>query len=241
MKFEPFYNAMPAVDNAPDLRDLAAGNGYLFFRGLLETELISQARAGALAACRRVGWLADAGTLLDGIAAPGIRAGDYNDPAYQELMREVATMPEFAEIREHPAIVSVLEKLFEGPVKTQQGDVCRVMAPGRPELTTPPHQDRFYFQEVADLWTVWLPLGDCPIELGGLAVLKGSHRQGLREHSGQRIGPHIEDLDGELVWATGDFLCGDVLMFNNLTIHRAAENRTADRLRISVDYRYRPA
>lgn len=240
MKFEPFHEATPVVDDAQQLRRQAAEDGYLFFRGLLDPGLISRARVGALRACRAVGWLASGGQLMDGVVAPGARPGDYNDPAYVEVSRRVLSMAEFAEIREHPAIIGVLEKLFGGPVLTQQGDVCRVMAPNQPELTTPPHQDRFYFQEAADLWTVWLPLGDCPLALGGLAILPGSHRLGLLAHSGERIGPHIESVDEAAVWAAGDFWRGDVLMFNNLTVHRAGENRTPDRLRISVDCRYKP-
>lgn len=240
MRFKPFQDATPITGDAHQLRRRAAESGYLFFQGLLEPELIGRARAGTLHACLAAGWLAPDRELMEGIAAPGIRAGDYNDPAYLEVSRQVLSMPEFAEIREHPAIIGVLEKLFDGPVLSQQGDVCRVMAPDRPELTTPPHQDRFYFQEATGLWTVWLPLGDCPLALGGLAILPGSHRQGLLVHSGERIGPHIETVDAAAVWAAGDFRCGDVLMFDSLTVHQAGENRTPDRLRISIDCRYRP-
>ena len=125
MKFKPFYNAISLVDDADELRRLAAENGYLFFRGLLSADLINRARVSALRACRAVGWLAFGGNLMDGVAAPGIQAGEYSDPAYLELSQQVASSAEFAEIRDHPAIIGVLEKLFDGPVLSRQGDVCR--------------------------------------------------------------------------------------------------------------------
>ncbi|KAB2887507.1 MAG: phytanoyl-CoA dioxygenase family protein, partial [Kofleriaceae bacterium] len=41
-------------------------------------------------------------------------------------------------------------------------------------------------------------------------------------------------------WHAADLAAGDVLFFSALTIHRALPNVTADQLRVSVDYRYRP-
>jgi ectoine hydroxylase-related dioxygenase (phytanoyl-CoA dioxygenase family) len=34
---------------------------------------------------------------------------------------------------------------------------------------------------------------------------------------------------------------GDVLTFHSHTVHRALPNRTADRMRLSADFRYQPA
>ena len=42
-------------------------------------------------------------------------------------------------------------------------------------------------------------------------------------------------------WHGADLEVGDVLLFSSFTVHRALPNTTADRLRISVDYRYRSA
>ena len=44
------------------------------------------------------------------------------------------------------------------------------------EHTTPIHQDFVHFQGHHDNLTCWTPVGDCPRDLGGLAVLRGSHR-----------------------------------------------------------------
>ncbi len=122
-----------------------------------------------------------------------------------------------------------------------RGDTCRAFSPGALDLTTLPHQDHFYVRGTTDLWTVWIPLGNCPVEQGGLAVLTRSQRDGLLFHSGEGPGKEGVSVPENSIWSTMDYECGDVLMFNSLTVHRACVNSTKDRLRISADYRYQPS
>jgi ectoine hydroxylase-related dioxygenase (phytanoyl-CoA dioxygenase family) len=137
--------------------------------------------------------------------------------------------------------MGVLERLYDGAVVCERGDTCRVFSPCSSALTTPPHQDYYYVRGDTRLWTAWIPLGDCPRELGGLAVLPGSQRHGLAPLAGEGSGKQGGDVDAAVTWMTTDFACGDVLMFSCLTTHRALENRTPDRLRVSADFRYVPA
>ena len=88
-------------------------------------------------------------------------------------------------------------------------------------------------------------MGDCPRDLGGLAVLRGSHRYGvlpLAVHPGagnrQAIVP-TEMLE-QLRWVTTDFSIGDVLLFPSMTVHAALHNATEFNMRVSVDFRYQP-
>ena len=48
----------------------------------------------------------------------------------------------------------------------------------------------------------------------------------------------IEDhlLEGQ--WLSADYKIGDVLFFHSRTVHMSLPNRTGNRMRISVDYRY---
>ncbi len=225
--------------DAEGLRGEADRYGCLLLRGLLPSADVLALRMRVVEACAALGWLDDAAPAAAAVARAGASAGAY-DEAWTELQRRVAPLPEFARLREHPAIAGVLETIFPGPVRTGRGDTCRVFAPGRPELTTLPHQDHFYVRGSAALWTVWIPLGDCPRALGGLAVLPGSHRDGLLPHAGEGSGRQGIEVGPDVVWAAADYRCGDVLAFNSLTLHRALENRTADRLRLSADFRYDP-
>jgi ectoine hydroxylase-related dioxygenase (phytanoyl-CoA dioxygenase family) len=48
------------------------------------------------------------------------------------------------------------------------------------------------------------------------------------------------DVPDDTTWAASDLEPGDVVLFSALTVHCALDNATADRLRVSVDFRYRP-
>src|SRR5262249_30045513 len=109
------------------------------------------------------------------------------------------------------------------------------------EWATPPHQDFPNNQGTTDLYACWTPLSDCPVELGPLSILRGSHRLGLLPleaalgagHRRARLGDGHAQLD----WVSGDIELGDVLIFHSLTVHRSLPNR-AKCLRLSVDYRF---
>jgi hypothetical protein len=236
---QPFVDASPYIADPAGLREAAAELGYLYFPGLIEAGTVRRLRARVLAVCEDLGWLAPDTLTTEGIARPGLRAGDYEDPEYLTLLQKIMPLPEFTALGRHAGTLDILEKLFGGPVEGDKGSVLRVFSPNHPELATPAHQDHYYVREMPDLWTVWQPLGACPAEMGGLAVLPGSHREGLLAHNGEGIGDYILTIAEDAVWATGDYGWGDVLMFNNLTVHRAGVNRS-DRLRLSADYRFRP-
>src|SRR5262249_5662553 len=89
-----------------------------------------------------------------------------------------------------------------------------------------------------DFWTAWIPLGDCPQQLGPLALLAGSHQGGLQPHSGEGIVDGGVTVSDDAVWSTTDFRCGDVVLFRPHTLHRSLPNCSADMLRLSVDFRY---
>ena len=83
--------------------------------------------------------------------------------------------------------------------------VLRVVYPERPSQVTKGryiHQD-FAVSGVQDMLTTWLPLMDIPAQLGGLAVLPGSHL-------GPPQRPRLLRAD-EPGWATTDYRPGDVL------------------------------
>ena len=71
-------------------------------------------------------------------------------------------------------------------------------------------------------------------------MLPGSHRSGMlpvrSAYGAGGLGVETDHLG--LEWAGGDFLSGDVLLFQSLCVHRGVNNSTPDRVRLSVDYRY---
>ncbi|MDA1044784.1 MAG: phytanoyl-CoA dioxygenase family protein, partial [Verrucomicrobia bacterium] len=108
---------------------------------------------------------------------------------------------------------------------------------------TPPHQDYIYIQGTHHFWTLWFPLGDCPLELGGLSVLRGSHREGVLDVMPARGAGGKEAIlcDTDYEWVQGDYACGDIITFPSHMVHRGLPNQMGSRVRLSCDIRYQPA
>ena len=121
--------------------------------------------------------------------------------------------------------------------------------------------DRVYMGRGSQkLLTCWIPFGDLPVNLGGLAVCEGSHRL---DGGFKRLHETYGLLDTEAVglrgtgwfttdpfeisamdptssrWKTANFRAGDVVIFGMATIHASTANLTSS-LRLSADVRWQP-
>jgi hypothetical protein len=136
----------------------------------------------------------------------------------------------------------MMTRLLAAPVIVHPQKVVRVVWPASidPDNTTPPHQDCRYVQGAVDTLTSWLVLTPCPVELGGLKVLRGSHRLGLRAARGgdqDRFRCTVIDEALEEGWVTAHYEPGDVVVFHSLTVHAANPNHSNE-IRLSADFRY---
>ena len=211
------------------LRQRLAADGYLFFRGLLPEGAVQAAYDAVRTELRVGGWMDLDGrptgpqravTVRDGVADPSFRAA--------LASRGLSRLPYLSPLR---GLVRFIlgQAAFSYPVK-----VLRIVYPEPPSQATRGryiHQD-FAVSGVQDMLTTWLPLMAIPPELGGLALLPGSHL-------GPPLRPRILPAD-EPCWATTDYRPGDVLLFHCLTSHAALPNHS-DRLRVSADFRWQAA
>lgn len=224
----PLVETNALIEDEADLSVKAANDGYLFFRGVIDASMISALRARVIEYCEAVAW-------TKGGDWAGVPVGNYKDEPWIGLQQAILPSREFAEL--------IGQRVFAQIAKASVGEaeaigaVCRVFSPGSDQWTTPPHQDGHYLRDASSPWTVWVPLVDCPLELGGLALLPGSHRAGLLPHLGEK-GELGADIPQNARWAHSHYQAGDVVAFSCFTVHRALDNRTKDRLRISVDFRY---
>jgi ectoine hydroxylase-related dioxygenase (phytanoyl-CoA dioxygenase family) len=233
-------------------REQALRDGYLYIPRLLSREMLAPLRALIDAALRARGWIASSDVLssdastsaepLAGVTQPALKLGRADDARWFAFLAEVLPSDACRSLAEEPALLEVVRDILGAEIELHVGTVCRIVSPGDPALSTPPHQDAAYVKEPEYVWTAWIPLVSCPREMGPLAVWAGSNRGGLRPHGpvepgGTDLGKAMVPAD--VVWTTGDLELGDVVLFSSLTVHRAMDNVTADRLRVSVDYRYR--
>jgi hypothetical protein len=231
------------VMNAAELQLRCEQDGYLFFRQLLNPQRLLDVREQMLTVMQAGGWLVAGTDPLDGIADPAARSTE-GDPEYTDVYHKVYSLESFHSIAHSREVMDVLERVRGCAMMPQPQKVARLWFPKYTEHTTPIHQDFVHFQGTHDNLTCWSPIGDCPRELGGLAVLKGSHKVNrvLDHHFSLGAGslyvdPTLHEEAGD-EWHTTDFEVGDTLIFPALTIHRALPNVTEDRLRVSLDNRY---
>jgi Phytanoyl-CoA dioxygenase (PhyH) len=204
-----------------DRMEAVRQRGYWLRRGLLDFARVAELAAQVKAICGRNGWL------------EGRRGFAWDAPEFARLQEEVQSLPQFVALRQDPRLGRAMARLLRGPVRSLQGDVCRVLFPHAPEFTTPPHQDQYFLKHANEFWGAWIPLSDCPREQGSLAVISGSRRWGVL--------PHPESVcqlpSDRPLWREFDFRAGDVLFVHSLTAHKSLANRSG-RLRISIDCRY---
>jgi ectoine hydroxylase-related dioxygenase (phytanoyl-CoA dioxygenase family) len=235
----PFINSADVRDSAGALRERARREGYLFVPGLVPPEAILAARRAILEVCTRHGFLREDTPLEEAIAIPGVTYRE-GAPEYMSAYDEIQRLESFHALAHAGPIIRMLEALFGEPVLVHPRNIARVMFPQNNAYTTPAHQDYVHIQGTENTWTAWIPLGDCSRQLGGLEVLAGSHRSGVlpvrSAYGAGGLGVETEHLD--LDWHGGDFHLGDALFFHSHCVHRGVNNRTADRVRLSVDYRY---
>lgn len=223
------------------LRQRADSQGYLFFSALIDPAEIVQIRGDIASILQQVGWIeADTDPLL---AITSHQACLTGSPEFSRVYDMIQRLESFHSLAHHPSLFRIVESLLQTDVLLQPSNIARVIFPSQLEQTTPPHQDYVHIQGTPDVWTVWIPLGDCPRRLGGLSVLVGSHHLGILPVSKSlgAGGLRADTQRADLEWASSPFECGDVLFFHSHTVHQGLANLSGNQLRLSVDYRYQKA
>ena len=237
----PFVDSSDISKDGAALRSRAERDGYLFLRNWVDGESVLAARRDIAAVLQDVGWI-DAGT------DPGETVTSHaphvsGEPEFSPVYDRVQLLESFHTLAHDEAIMEVVGHLLGGDVLLQPSNIARFIFPTNLEQTTPAHQDFVHIQGTPDVWTAWLPLGDCPHFMGGLSVLTGSHNFGIlpvsRALGAGGLRAHFEKIGGE--WVSSPFENGDILFFHSHTVHRGLPNLSGNRLRLSVDYRYQRA
>jgi len=239
----PFLDSTPLLGDPVALQARAAESGYLLFRALLPGDDVRRVADVVLDEAWNSGWFESteprARDIIPGQAKPIIEGPS---APWRRFYCSLYRRREVHALNQHPRLLDAFATLFGSDVLAHPRIIARVMFPNTERFTTPPHQDFFYIGGANDTWTAWVPLLDCPAQLGGLAVVPGSHRWPiLPTRAADGAGGHGIDAHPDWVWAVGELSVGDVLCFHSHTVHQGRPNLTGDRLRLSCDFRYQPA
>jgi ectoine hydroxylase-related dioxygenase (phytanoyl-CoA dioxygenase family) len=183
-------------------------------------------------------WLLPGHDPLERIANIGAACGD-PDPSFKRTYREVFRLESFHALPHNPALKRVMKMVVGEEVLIHPKAIGRLIFPNCERLTVHPHQDYRFMNGDPECYTVWIPLHDCPTDVGPLRILEGSHRFGFQKHEDENL--HVPEIPvGAAIgdeWVGGQINAGDVLIFHSLTVHAASPNRS-DKLRISLDCRF---
>ena len=227
------------------LRSRLGEDGYLALGAVAPTDLALRARRDILELCLQAGWLDPNTDMMKGRWSGGDIHTE-GEPAYMDLYQQVLQLSSFNAFPQQPAFINLASRLLGETAFNHNSRIARIVFPQNTAQSTAPHQDHHYIPGTADVLTIWAPLGDCPVDHGVLALLRGSQRLGMIAHSrdpskkfGQE-GVCAEQWAGEtdLHWVAGDMKLGDILVFHSEIVHKALPNLTDDRIRLSLDNRY---
>ena len=242
-------------DSVPNLQQFMERDGYLYFQDFLDTDVVSEARSTILDSLSEKG-------VLD--ASAPVRDGVVKDDYTSDFQSEDERFPKVRELVEGQSTKQFFDRFLEGESRSLDHIWLRMKSPGR---ATAPHCDIVYMgRGTKHLYTIWMPLGDVPLEMGPLMVLEGSHRsktllnkyckmdadRGNKafnwhfRHGGFfRGGQYTKnpvaaqrELGGR--WLTTDFALGDLMIFSTYTLHGSLDNRS-NQIRLSADARYQLA
>ncbi len=268
-KFVPFKETDPYVEDPRALASTFADDGYLFFRNLLDKERVKTVRNSIINVLKEHGFVnknANSNPIWSG---KWPESNEFSPDGV--ITKAVVDLGVLETLSVAPELIEALERVLNGEIfcwADNKGRL-RLMLSGEKSMqvadgpkfsfTTPPHQDYYFFRPV-EFCTVWIPLMDIDSTIGGLAIERDSHKEGLhevwwkgkdylgvaenpeqariwREKGGIVVAGTTKPKNVERVWLRSDYQLGDVLIFQPLMMHTGVVN-TSDRVRISTDFRY---
>ncbi len=238
--------------------------GYLWLKGILN-------RAEVLAFRRRyfVAFVAAGLPLIapgtDAVAGVYDDAREGGDPAlYHKVTAEIVRWAEYEAFCLAAPIRRFYELFFEGAPYLHKRKLIRHGKPGDRHCTGA-HYDLIYLRGGTDrICTSWIPIGDVPVERGGLVYLEGSDPWGRRKEAEfaarnrdlepeERISAHNKNMksgwlsndlaamadDLDTRWLVADYEAGDMVVHSPYMVHASTMNvDPAKGIRLSTDIRY---
>ena len=237
---EPMYEANELLENTSALRARLATDGYLFFRNIVPVELLLELRDQVTEILADLGWIEGGPERMRAKAI--LRPLREGQPKFFHAHDRIVKLEAFHAMAHESNLINVMRKALGDTAFPHPLSIIRLIFPDSPELATPPHQDFPNNQGTPNLTAAWIPLGDCGIKDGSLAIMEGSHKYGvlpLKFHlgAGNRRAVLNEAVQA-CRWVGADFKAGDIVLFTSLAVHKAMENHNTETMRLSVDFRY---
>jgi ectoine hydroxylase-related dioxygenase (phytanoyl-CoA dioxygenase family) len=252
----------PTNANEPieKIREIYKAQGYVWLKGFFERETVQEFRQHFLSAFQNAG-LFKAGTNPE----EGIFSGKDDKRVTNKILMEVVRSAAYESFCLQPKLWKFYDAFLSGPSYLHKRKIIRYMNPGDVS-TTPAHYDLIYLRAGTDkVCSSWIPMGDTPVEMGGLVYLEGSDTLGRKMEAefsanngnltpeerisaynknmteGGWVGKDLADMAERFDsrWLIADYEAGDMVIHSPYMIHAATQNMDKQgRIRLSTDIRY---
>jgi hypothetical protein len=234
-RMKPFREINALNLESHSLKEEMKSQGYLLIRGLLPLDSLGRLLGEITRIIYAAGWLLPDSNPLERRAEASAACGD-PDPRYKSTYEQIFNLESFHALGHHPALRPIMSMLAGPRLLIHPKPIGRLIFPHCERFVIHAHQDHHSIGGDPESFTAWMPLHDCPAELGPLQILEASHRFGLRNTDPESgiISKHMA-RGGD--WVGGEINAGDVLIFHSLTVHAASLNLSSQ-IRISMDCRF---
>lgn len=248
-KFGALRDSNDVLDDAEAQRTRMEEDGYLLFRGLIDPEVVLDARREIFLKYATIGEIDSVNySVMEGIHQENSFVDHVNLLAFTESIR---TGKAYENVVLNSSLLSFYRGFLGGSVRCFDFKWPRFVRPGE---GTGLHADIVYVgRGTRNLWSSWIPIGDVSREEGALIILENSHRS-------TKLASYWEkDADRDMLgwlstdplklqrslggrWLTTEFKAGDVICFSVYLVHGSLDNRSPEkRCRLSSDTRYQLA
>ncbi len=243
-----------------DLREQYRARGYLWLKGFLPRDEVLNFRRRFFEAFQEVRLLQP-----DTDPVEGIFSGTEDKQQTNKILMEQTRTAAYESFCLQPRLWQFFDAFLRGPSYLHKRKIIRHLTPGS-AWTTPAHYDLIYLRSGSDsVVSCWIPLGDIPLEMGGLVYLEHSDRTGreleaefTRQNATlppeERISAYNQNMsEGGWVgkdlsamaekytsrWLAADYEAGDVVLHSAYMVHAATDNVDQQgHIRLSTDIRY---
>lgn len=252
----------PSDPHAPlaELREQFHAQGYLWLKGFLDRAAVLAFRRRYFETMSTIGLVAPGTDPTDGIYSGQPIDRSIHDKLLMEFVRTAA----YEAFCLHPRIWQFYDQFLGGPSYIHKRKILRSALPGS-SWSTPAHYDLIYLRGgTTSVCTSWIPIGDTPVEMGGLVYLEGSDRIGREMEAefaaknadltpeerisaynknmteGGWVGKDLPDMAErfDARWLIAHYEAGDMVVHSAYMIHAATVNAHPAKIRLSTDIRY---
>ncbi len=247
-----------------DLWEQYQAQGYLWLKGILDRREVLDFRRRYFAAFVDAGLpiIAPGTDPVEGIFDEGAAPADPG--LYNKVTMEIVRWADYEAFCLMTPIRRFYETFLEGAPYLHKRKIIRHGKPGDRQ-STGAHYDLIYLRGGTDrICTSWIPIGDVPVECGGLVYLEDSDAWGHTKeakfaarnrdlHPEERISAYNKNMktgwlsndlaamanDLDTRWLVADYEAGDMMVHSPYMVHASTMNVDPERrIRLSTDIRY---